>query len=152
MLCPILLSHWLEITSCLQFQKLWNNGSTFYIFFNYKKKKTLLCRCHFKSLLCGKYYWFCCPLSHEIYVYNDYLAFNLLLEHLLSHVLRYFLYFHSDKWTRIVVEKPFGKDLESSNRLSGHLSALFREEELYRIDHYLGKEMVQNLMVLRQVN
>ncbi|XP_055881861.1 glucose-6-phosphate 1-dehydrogenase-like isoform X1 [Biomphalaria glabrata] len=54
-----------------------------------------------------------------------------------------------DKWTRIVVEKPFGKDLESSNQLSQHLSALFKEEELYRIDHYLGKEMVQNLMVLR---
>uniref|UniRef100_A0A0B7AXQ6 Glucose-6-phosphate 1-dehydrogenase n=1 Tax=Arion vulgaris TaxID=1028688 RepID=A0A0B7AXQ6_9EUPU len=54
-----------------------------------------------------------------------------------------------DKWTRIVIEKPFGKDLESSNRLSGHLGALFKEEELYRIDHYLGKEMVQNLMVLR---
>ncbi|CAG5118867.1 unnamed protein product [Candidula unifasciata] len=54
-----------------------------------------------------------------------------------------------DKWTRIVVEKPFGRDLESSNQLSRHLAALFKEEELYRIDHYLGKEMVQNLMVLR---
>lgn len=58
----------------------------------------------------------------------------------------------SDKWTRIVVEKPFGKDLESSNQLTHHLSALFKEEELYRIDHYLGKEMVQNLMVLRYVS
>ncbi|XP_071084261.1 glucose-6-phosphate 1-dehydrogenase-like isoform X1 [Haliotis cracherodii] len=57
-----------------------------------------------------------------------------------------------DKWTRIIVEKPFGHDLESSNRLSAHLSALFNEEELYRIDHYLGKEMVQNLMVLRFAN
>ncbi|XP_055999939.1 glucose-6-phosphate 1-dehydrogenase-like isoform X1 [Ostrea edulis] len=57
-----------------------------------------------------------------------------------------------DKWTRIVVEKPFGKDLESSNQLSNHLGALFKEEEIYRIDHYLGKEMVQNLMVLRFAN
>lgn len=48
-----------------------------------------------------------------------------------------------------MVEKPFGKDLESSNQLSDHLAALFKEEEIYRIDHYLGKEMVQNLMVLR---
>ncbi|XP_050412053.1 glucose-6-phosphate 1-dehydrogenase isoform X2 [Patella vulgata] len=55
----------------------------------------------------------------------------------------------NDKWTRIIVEKPFGRDLESSNHLSSHLAALFKEEELYRIDHYLGKEMVQNLMVLR---
>ncbi|XP_029464344.1 glucose-6-phosphate 1-dehydrogenase [Rhinatrema bivittatum] len=52
-------------------------------------------------------------------------------------------------WNRLIVEKPFGKDLESSNKLSNHISALFREDQIYRIDHYLGKEMVQNLMVLR---
>ena len=55
-------------------------------------------------------------------------------------------------WSRIIVEKPFGKDLESSNKLSNHLSRLFKEEQLYRIDHYLGKEMVQNIMVLRFAN
>ncbi|KAK3609070.1 hypothetical protein CHS0354_011829 [Potamilus streckersoni] len=54
-----------------------------------------------------------------------------------------------DKWTRVVIEKPFGHDLDSSNQLSNHLSSLFKEDEIYRIDHYLGKEMVQNLMVLR---
>lgn len=52
-------------------------------------------------------------------------------------------------WTRIIVEKPFGKDFDSSQRLSDHLSSLFTEQQLYRIDHYLGKEMVQNLMTLR---
>lgn len=52
-------------------------------------------------------------------------------------------------WSRIIVEKPFGRDLDSSNKLSKHLGSLFKEEELYRIDHYLGKEMVQNLMTLR---
>merc|ERR1712020_252921 len=52
-------------------------------------------------------------------------------------------------WNRIIVEKPFGKDSASSAKLSNHLSSLFKEEELYRIDHYLGKEMVQNLMTLR---
>ncbi|KAK7103001.1 glucose-6-phosphate 1-dehydrogenase-like isoform X2 [Littorina saxatilis] len=55
----------------------------------------------------------------------------------------------SGKWTRLIVEKPFGRDLESSNHLSSHLANLFKEEEIFRIDHYLGKEMVQNLMVLR---
>ena len=55
----------------------------------------------------------------------------------------------SAAWTRIIIEKPFGHDLESSELLSRHLSSLFVEEQLYRIDHYLGKEMVQNLMVLR---
>lgn len=52
-------------------------------------------------------------------------------------------------WTRIIVEKPFGRDLESSNQLASHLAKLFTEEEVYRIDHYLGKEMVQNLIILR---
>ncbi|XP_025066596.1 glucose-6-phosphate 1-dehydrogenase isoform X1 [Alligator sinensis] len=52
-------------------------------------------------------------------------------------------------WTRVIVEKPFGKDLASSDKLSNHIAGLFREDQIYRIDHYLGKEMVQNLMVLR---
>ncbi|KAM8934736.1 glucose-6-phosphate 1-dehydrogenase [Pelodytes ibericus] len=52
-------------------------------------------------------------------------------------------------WNRVIVEKPFGKDLASSNQLSEHISALYQENQIYRIDHYLGKEMVQNLMVLR---
>lgn len=55
----------------------------------------------------------------------------------------------SQGWSRIIVEKPFGKDSESSAALSNHLSSLFKEDQLYRIDHYLGKEMVQNLMTLR---
>ncbi|XP_078520629.1 glucose-6-phosphate 1-dehydrogenase isoform X3 [Lissotriton helveticus] len=55
----------------------------------------------------------------------------------------------TEGWNRVIVEKPFGKDLDSSNKLSNHISSLFKEEQIYRIDHYLGKEMVQNLMVLR---
>lgn len=56
------------------------------------------------------------------------------------------------QFTRVIVEKPFGRDLKTSNELSIHLSKLFVEEEIYRIDHYLGKEMVQNLIVLRFAN
>lgn len=55
-------------------------------------------------------------------------------------------------WTRVVVEKPFGKDLASSDALSEELGELFREDEIYRIDHYLGKEVVQNLLVMRFAN
>ena len=55
-------------------------------------------------------------------------------------------------FNRIIVEKPFGRDLQSSNQLSNHISSLFREDQIYRIDHYLDKEMVQNLMVLRFAN
>uniref|UniRef100_A0A674C842 glucose-6-phosphate dehydrogenase (NADP(+)) n=1 Tax=Salmo trutta TaxID=8032 RepID=A0A674C842_SALTR len=54
-------------------------------------------------------------------------------------------------WNRVIVEKPFGRDLQSSEELSTHLSSLFTEDQIYRIDHYLGKEMVQNLMVLSDV-
>ena len=52
-------------------------------------------------------------------------------------------------WTRVIIEKPFGRDSASSADLSDHLQKLFKEEQLYRIDHYLGKEMVQNLISLR---
>ncbi|XP_068609871.1 glucose-6-phosphate 1-dehydrogenase-like [Brachionichthys hirsutus] len=55
----------------------------------------------------------------------------------------------SKGWNRVIVEKPFGRDLQSSEDLSTHLLSLFAEDQIYRIDHYLGKEMVQNLMVLR---
>ncbi|XP_062219541.1 glucose-6-phosphate 1-dehydrogenase, cytoplasmic isoform-like [Phragmites australis] len=55
-------------------------------------------------------------------------------------------------WTRVIVEKPFGKDLDSAEELSAQLGELFEEDQLYRIDHYLGKELVQNLLVLRFAN
>lgn len=51
----------------------------------------------------------------------------------------------------MIIEKPFGKDTDSSAQLSNHLASLFKEEQIYRIDHYLGKEMVQNLMTLRYI-
>ncbi|CAO3651593.1 unnamed protein product [Cunninghamella echinulata] len=53
---------------------------------------------------------------------------------------------------RLIVEKPFGRDTESSNHLGQALGSLFKENEIYRIDHYLGKEMVKNVMNLRFAN
>jgi glucose-6-phosphate 1-dehydrogenase len=55
-------------------------------------------------------------------------------------------------WTRIIVEKPFGRDLESARELNKTLAAVFDESQIYRIDHYLGKETVQNLLVFRFAN
>jgi glucose-6-phosphate 1-dehydrogenase len=52
-------------------------------------------------------------------------------------------------WRRIVIEKPFGRDLESAVELNRNLKKVFEEEQIYRIDHYMGKETVQNLMVFR---
>ena len=56
------------------------------------------------------------------------------------------------RWCRLVIEKPFGRDLESSEKLADTLGKLYPESQLYRIDHYLGKEIVQNLSVLRFAN
>jgi glucose-6-phosphate 1-dehydrogenase len=56
------------------------------------------------------------------------------------------------KCTRIVVEKPFGHDLASAHELNKLLSSMFSEEQIYRIDHYLGKETVQNILALRFAN
>ena len=55
-------------------------------------------------------------------------------------------------WTRIIVEKPFGHDLESARSLNQELAAVFEEKQIFRIDHYLGKETVQNLLVFRFAN
>lgn len=57
-----------------------------------------------------------------------------------------------ESWIRVIVEKPFGKDLQSSEVLADELGSLYPESQLYRIDHYLGKEMLQNLFVLRFAN
>jgi glucose-6-phosphate 1-dehydrogenase len=55
-------------------------------------------------------------------------------------------------WQRIIIEKPFGHDLPSARALNGLLHQHFAEEQVFRIDHYLGKETVQNLMVMRFAN
>jgi glucose-6-phosphate 1-dehydrogenase len=58
----------------------------------------------------------------------------------------------SDGYRRIVVEKPFGYDLESEKKLNAQLLKIFNEDQIYRIDHYLGKETVQNVLVTRFSN
>jgi glucose-6-phosphate 1-dehydrogenase len=55
-------------------------------------------------------------------------------------------------WTRLVIEKPFGHDLDSARALTAKLQKYFAEEEIFRIDHYLGKETVQNVLALRFAN
>ena len=55
-------------------------------------------------------------------------------------------------WSRVVFEKPFGNDLTSAKRLNNSLKKVFKEDQIYRIDHYLGKELVQNISILRFTN
>jgi glucose-6-phosphate 1-dehydrogenase len=56
---------------------------------------------------------------------------------------------HHGGWRRVVIEKPFGHDLDSAKRLNREVGKVFRESQVYRIDHYLGKETVRNLLVFR---
>ncbi len=55
-------------------------------------------------------------------------------------------------WTRVIVEKPFGTDLKSAKKLDMLLGSLFREEQIYRIDHYLGKNLLESMMYFRFTN
>jgi glucose-6-phosphate 1-dehydrogenase len=58
----------------------------------------------------------------------------------------------AEGWTRLIVEKPFGRDVASARELNAKLHEFFTEEEIFRIDHYLGKETVQNVLALRFAN
>lgn len=59
---------------------------------------------------------------------------------------------NGDSWQRLIIEKPFGRDLSSAQKLNKKIKEVFSEDNTYRIDHYLGKEMIQSLMVLRFAN
>ena len=59
---------------------------------------------------------------------------------------------HQGRWSRVVIEKPFGHDLESARHLNQTVSSVFPSSSVFRIDHYLGKETVQNMMALRFAN
>jgi len=77
-------------------------------------------------------------------------AYEPITEHLGQAGLAQPLDYHA--WVRLIVEKPFGHDLQSAIQLNQHLLRFFREDQIYRIDHYLGKETVQNILALRFAN
>ena len=56
------------------------------------------------------------------------------------------------KWVRTIIEKPFGHDLESARALNDEVNKVLEEDQIFRIDHYLGKETVQNILVFRFAN
>jgi glucose-6-phosphate 1-dehydrogenase len=74
------------------------------------------------------------------------------IEGIVGHLARTGLARPERGWTRIIVEKPFGTDLSSAQQLNRELKQFFHEQQIYRIDHYLGKETVQNLLVFRFAN
>jgi glucose-6-phosphate 1-dehydrogenase len=82
-----------------------------------------------------------------------YLATPPVLYPVIIELLRQVGLNHSDHgWVRIIIEKPFGHDLESARWLNERVHAVFDESQVYRIDHYLGKETVQNILTFRFAN
>lgn len=78
--------------------------------------------------------------------------FPLIIEKLHQHNLIYDLNKVQDKWSRVIIEKPFGHDQESALSLQREITKHLDERQIFRIDHYLGKETVQNLLVFRFSN
>ncbi|BCY18596.1 MAG: glucose-6-phosphate dehydrogenase [Chloroflexi bacterium] len=73
-------------------------------------------------------------------------------EEIIRHIGSSSLKDHYCGWTRIVIEKPYGRDIHSATELDGVVHSVFKENQVFRIDHYLGKETVQNILVFRFAN
>ncbi len=120
------------------FSKLFNNSkyiqSTFDDLNGYQVLKEYLSKNNIKNVL---YYLATPPESYEVII-------ELIGSSKLAH--------HVPGWTRIVIEKPYGQDLETAKNLEKLVHKVFDEKQIYRIDHYLGKETVQNILVLRFAN
>jgi glucose-6-phosphate 1-dehydrogenase len=78
--------------------------------------------------------------------------FPVIIEKLHKHGLIYDVRDPHKPWSRVIIEKPFGRDLKSAIQLNDYLSQFLDESQVYRIDHYLGKETVQNILVFRFAN
>ncbi len=79
--------------------------------------------------------------------------FSLVTKKLKEHNLLYqYKYPVEEKWSRVIVEKPFGHDLQSAEQLQEEMTSRLNENQIYRIDHYLGKETVQNILLFRFSN
>lgn len=90
--------------------------------------------------------------NHLYYLSTPPSYFPLIVEKLAKHGLIYDTNHVKDKWSRIIIEKPFGHDLQSAEELQNQLCQYLDESQIYRIDHYLGKETVQNILVFRFSN
>ncbi|PSR20440.1 MAG: glucose-6-phosphate dehydrogenase [Sulfobacillus acidophilus] len=91
-----------------------------------------------------------CPNNYLFYLATPPSAYPVIARHLGQVGLA--RPYDTQQWIRIIVEKPFGHDLDSAVSLNGQLHQVFDESQIYRIDHYLGKETVQNILVFRFAN
>ncbi|HSX04075.1 MAG TPA: glucose-6-phosphate dehydrogenase [Rhabdochlamydiaceae bacterium] len=90
--------------------------------------------------------------NHAFYLSTQPKYFTTICEKLHKHGLIYDKNKVTDKWSRVIIEKPFGHDLDSALSLQKELTQYLNEDQIFRIDHYLGKETVQNLHVFRFAN
>ena len=90
--------------------------------------------------------------NHAFYLSIPPKAFDVVAQQLLKSGLVSGTASDDDAWRRVVIEKPFGHDLESARELNDSLEAAFPSDAIFRIDHYLGKETVQNILALRFAN
>ena len=89
-----------------------------------------------------------CPPNHLFYLATPPSLFGPIVERLSAAGLLD----EESGWRRVIIEKPFGHDLDSARALNRRLAGLLKEGQIYRIDHYLGKETVQNIMAFRFAN
>ncbi|MCH8003258.1 MAG: glucose-6-phosphate dehydrogenase [Nanoarchaeota archaeon] len=105
----------------------------------YNKLKNLIKKiCSKSSGKCNRIFYLAAPPSFFEVIINNLKKSGLAIS--------------EKSWSRVVFEKPFGHDLKSAKKLNKAIKKAFKENEIYRIDHYLGKELVQNLLVLRFAN
>lgn len=79
-------------------------------------------------------------------------SYATIVEHIARSGLNMVCRDEEEKWTRLLIEKPFGRDLATARQLDRQLAKLFKEEQIFRIDHYLGKETMQNILAFRFSN
>ncbi|MHB9056965.1 MAG: glucose-6-phosphate dehydrogenase [Paludibacteraceae bacterium] len=99
---------------------------------------------------------YACQITDKLGIPHNFIYYfsipPFMYEIVSDHLVSYGLNKEDDGWKRIIVEKPFGYSLESAEDLDKKLHEGFQEHQIYRIDHYLGKETVQNIMVTRFAN
>ena len=129
---PVKEDIWKKLAS-----KIFYHQSEFQNAEGYTKLKNLIKKICIKNAECNKIFYLAAPPGF----------FEAIIGNLKRSGLN-----ESPGWSRVVFEKPFGNDLSSAKKLNETIKKAFNENQIYRIDHYLGKELVQNLLVLRFAN
>ena len=109
---------------------------------DFKKLSDLLQKLEGKNHTCANHLFYFATLPSHYHTISHALSKSALLKACAIH----------KRQTRVVLEKPFGSDLASARKLDQTLAKYFKEDQIYRIDHYLGKETVQNLLTVRFAN